>query len=314
MALWPDEYEDLRDEARAIAKAIADMTASSGSAEGLDRDQRVARMRELANMAAVASPDGSDEQIGGVPCRVFRPSEPARGVYLDAHGSGMIAASAMLNDSTNARRAEQLNLAVVSVDYRLAPEHPYPAAPDDCFAVARWLLEHSASEFGTSRLVIGGDSAGATLSVLTLLRVRDELGASDAFCGANLEYGAYDFGGTPSARGAGPGDVQDTLDPGLHDLVNSCYLPGRSLEERQVPEISPLYARLHDLPPALFTVGSADRLVDDSFFMSARWEQFGNQAELAVYPDCVHAFPRFPMELANRANERIDGFIERVLA
>ena len=66
--------------------------------------------------------------------------------------------------------------------------------------------------------------------------------------------------------------------------------------------------------PALFTVGSADHLLDDSLFMAARWEAYGNESELAVYPDCIHAFTAFPTELGKRANERIDGFLERVLA
>jgi acetyl esterase/lipase len=176
------------------------------------------------------------------------------------------------------------------------------------------LVANSEAEFGTARLVIGGDSAGANLSVLTLLRMRDELGVTGAFSGASLAYGAYDLGGTPSARGVRASDVPDVLDPEIHELVNACYLPGLSLEERQAPEISPLFARLHDMPPALFIVGSADRLVDDSLFMAARWQLFGNDAELAVYPDCVHSFPRFPMELANRANARVDAFFERVLA
>jgi acetyl esterase/lipase len=80
-----------------------------------------------------------------------------------------------------------------------------------------------------------------------------------------------------------------------------------------VPEISPLYAHLHGLPSALFTVGSADHLLDDTLFMAARWEAYGNEAELAVYPDCVHGFSGFPMELAKRANLRIDDFLTRIL-
>jgi acetyl esterase/lipase len=80
-----------------------------------------------------------------------------------------------------------------------------------------------------------------------------------------------------------------------------------------VAEISPLYAHLHEMPPALFTVGSADHLLDDTLFMAARWAAYGNEAELAVYPDCVHGFSGFPMELAKRANERIDDFLTRIL-
>jgi acetyl esterase/lipase len=94
-------------------------------------------------------------------------------------------------------------------------------------------------------------------------------------------------------------------------------LPGRMdqsrcghVEAAHDPAVSPLYARLGGLPPALFTVGSADHLLDDSLFMAARWEAFGNQTDLAVYPDCIHGFNGFPMELATRANDRIDAFLD----
>ena len=106
--------------------------------------------------------------------------------------------------------------------------------------------------------------------------------------------------------------MPDILDLDTLSFVHECYLPGPLAGGRKVPEISPLYADLDDLPPALFTVGSADHLLDDSLFMAARWAAYGNEAELAVYPDCVHAFTAFPTELAKRANERIDDFLERV--
>ena len=99
----------------------------------------------------------------------------------------------------------------------------------------------------------------------------------------------------------------------MFGFVNECYVPGRSLEQARDPAVSPLYADLAGLPPTLFTVGSADHLLDDSLFMAARWQAYGNDAELAVYPDCPHAFTAMPMELSKRANERIDGFLERTL-
>ncbi len=81
--------------------------------------------------------------------------------------------------------------------YRLAPEHPYPAAPDDCEAVARWLVAHRVDAFGTDRIAVGGESAGAHLALVTLLRLRDRHGYS-GFTGANLTFGAFDLSGTPS--------------------------------------------------------------------------------------------------------------------
>jgi acetyl esterase/lipase len=311
MALWPDEYEGFRDEARTMAQTIAASYTVSFGDQPTDRDARVWAQREVLAAFEVRSPAGVDEDIAGVACRVFRPTVPARAVYLHLHGGAMMLGSPLLNDASNADLAERLALAVVSVDYRLAPEHPFPHGADDCLAVAAWLIEHAESWFGTGDLVIGGESAGAYFAALTLLRVRDELGAIGRFGGANLVFGAYDFGGTPASRGHRPSDVPDLLDPAGNAFIHECYLPGRSIEEARVPEISPIYASLHDLPPALFTVGSADHLLDDSLFMAARWQAYGSEAELAVYPDCGHGFTAFPMELAKRANERIDEFLVR---
>jgi acetyl esterase/lipase len=312
MTLWPEEYEGLRDEARGMAQAIAEMLNLSGE-PSTDRNERVRAQREMLASLEVASPDGTDREIAGVPCRVFRPAGAARGVYLHFHGGAMMLGSPLLNDVGNADLAARLGLAVVSVDYRLAPEHPFPAGSDDCFAVARWLVEHAATEFGTDRLLVGGESAGGYYAALTLLRVRDELDAIDRFIGANLVFGVYDLSGTPASHGIRPSDAPDVLDVGVFGFVHECYLPGRSAEDARVPEISPLYADLHALPPALFTVGTADHLLDDTLFMATRWEVYGNGSELAVYPDCVHAFTGFPMELAKRANERIDQFLARIV-
>ena len=309
MTLWPEEYEGLRAEARAMATSIIEMIGADAGELPTDRDERVRQQREMLAPMEVASPDGVDREIAGVPCRVFRPSGPATAVYLHFHGGAMMLGSPLMNDLSNADLSARFGLAVVSVDYRLAPEHPFPAGSDDCLAVARWLVEHAESEFGTSRLLVGGESAGGYYAALTLLRVRDEVGAIDRVIGANLVFGVYDLSGTPSARGARPSDTPDVLPDHVAGFVNECYAPGRTGDELRVPEISPLFADLHDLPPALFTVGSADHLLDDSLFMAARWRAYGNEAELAVYPDCVHGFNGFPMELGKRANERIDEFL-----
>ena len=313
MSLWPEEYEGLRDEARAMAQTILELMGAGGAVPA-DRDERVRQQREMMRAVEVVSPAGADQEIAGVPCRVFRPEAPARAVYLHFHGGAMMLGSPLINDTANADLSSRFDLAVVSVDYRLAPEHPHPAGSDDCLAVARWLIEHGESEFGASRIVTGGESAGAYYAALTLLRVRDELGAIDRFVGANLLFGPYDLSGTPSVRGARPSDVPDLLEETIFPFVNECFLPGMSPEDCKAPSISPLYADLRDLPPALFTVGSADHLLDDSLFMAARWAAYGNDSELAVYPDCIHAFPAIPMELTKRAFERIDAFLERVLA
>jgi acetyl esterase len=304
--LWPEEYEGLRDEARAIADAVREMYAGAAGEPPKDVAGRVAAQRAMMTALEVESPEGADETIAGVPCRVFNRGS-GRGTYLHFHGGAMMLGSPRMNDVTNGETAKALDVTVVSVDYRLAPEHPFPHGGDDCLAVAAAVLEAD-----DRPVVVGGESAGGYYAALTLLRIRDELGAVDRVRGANLVFGVFDLSGTPSNLfGSRPSDVPDILDPELAAFVLEVYLPGRTPHEAKDRMYSPLYADLSNLPPALFTVGSADHLLDDSLFMATRWQAWGNEAELAVYPDCIHGFTGFPMELAKRANERCDAFLDR---
>jgi acetyl esterase len=239
---------------------------------------------------------------GEVPLRVFVP-EKARAVYLYLHGGGHTVGRAHHHDPLLERTAREAEVAVVSVDYRLAPEDPFPAGPDDCEAVALWLMQHARAEFGTDRLLIGGASAGAHLSVLTLLRLRDRHGFT-GFSGANLEYGVYDLSLTPSARRWGERYLILST-PTIEWFCDQFVPPSR----RRDPDVSPLYADLAGLPPALFSVGTLDPLLDDTLFMSARWRAAGNAGELLVYPGGVHAFNFFPLQLAERMNARVIAFL-----
>lgn len=238
--------------------------------------------------------------ISEVPVRIFVP-ETVRGVYLHVHGGGWAIGTAAMMDVSNSDLAKKCRMAVVSVDYRLAPEDPYPAGPDDCEAVARWLVESSESEFGTRVLLIGGESAGGNLAAVTLLRVRDRLRAIERFFGANLVYGAYDLNGTPSTWNASEDSI--VLSRKDMEAFGRMYA-GDDPEVRRRPDISPLYADLSGLPPALFSVGGIDPLLDDSLFMAARWQAAGSRSELAYYPECPHGFDMFPTAAGKLARER----------
>jgi acetyl esterase len=243
-----------------------------------------------------------------IPLRIIAPDRP-RGVYLHIHGGGWVLGAADLQDAMLERIADNTGLAVVSVEYRLAPEHAYPAGPDDCESAAVWLTHHAKSEFGTDILTIGGESAGGHLSAVTLLRMRDRHGYT-AFRGANLVYGLYDMSMTPSQRAFG----DHRLVLRTSDIVQfaNAFLP--DVPDRRDADISPLYARLHGMPPALFTVGTADALLDDTLFMHARWIAAGNDAQVEIYPGGAHGFTLFPNTLADKAAETMDAFLRRVTA
>jgi acetyl esterase/lipase len=237
---------------------------------------------------------------GEIRLRILAPSEEATGVYLHIHGGGWVLGDCDEQDDRLWALAEATGLYAVSVGYRLAPEHPYPAALEDCEDAALWLLDQGLEELGVpDRLAIGGESAGAHLSVTTLLRLRDRHGITGAFRAANLVYGVYDLSMTPSQRNWG--DRELVLSTPIMRWFGGCFVGDRDADTLRDPDLSPLYAHLHDLPPALFSVGEQDPLVDDSLFMAARWQAAGNQAELQVWPESVHGFTAFELALARAA-------------
>jgi acetyl esterase len=312
ISLWPPSYEAFREEARYAAQNARER-AEEQLTRPPDMWKRVREHRSMLSARESAVPSGTTVQICGVPCRVFLPSRVPHGLYVHLHGGGLIAGSALVSDAANHRLCREKNVVVVSVDYRLAPEDPFPAALDDAVAVVGWLIEHAAERFSADALILGGESAGAYLAVSTLLRLRDNGHSINVFRGANLIYGPYDLSQTPSQRGGNVSSTVDILDPETLEFMTGCYLPGLTKEDRRDPLTSPLFAKLTSMPPALFTVGSADHLLDDSVFMANRWAAAGAVAELAVYPDCPHGFLRHDTALAKHAAVRIDAFIDSLL-
>ncbi|MGI9149010.1 MAG: alpha/beta hydrolase [Chloroflexota bacterium] len=251
------------------------------------------------------SPMAIDRIIGGPngPLKVRTLLPPSfNAVYLHLHGGGWTLGAPHHSDVVLEELVRAAGVGVVSVDYRLAPEHPYPAGPDDCEAAALWLVEHAESEFGTTRLLIGGESAGAHLAVVTMLRLRDKHHIQP-FSRANLVFGAYDLAGTPSvALGT------DTL---VLNRQSTRWFTDNFVtnDKRHDPDVSPLRADLRQLPAALFSVGTLDPLLDDTLFMHARWVAAGNSAELAIYPGGVHCFTSYDFALARAARARSAEFL-----
>jgi len=252
-----------------------------------------------------------DGPAGKLKLRAIAPTlGGSRGIYVHIHGGGHVLGAADQQDRLLERIADSTQLTALSVEYRLAPEHPFPAAPDDCEAAARWAIANL-TDFGGDKLAIGGESAGAHLAALTLLRVRDKTGANP-FHAANLVFGVFDAGMTPSARAFGNDErlVLRTIDI---EKFSEAFLPGLSWTEKRAPHISPLYADLRGLCPALFTIGTKDALLDDSLFMSARWAAAGNAAELEIFPGACHGFIAFPYAQAFASIEKQCFFLNEAL-
>jgi acetyl esterase len=254
-----------------------------------------------AEAITVAGPSGPME------FRIIAAKNP-RGLYFHIHGGGWSIGAPDQNDPLLERIADVAGLTCVSVKYRLGPEDPYPAGPDDCEAAALWMVREGTKRFGLTKVAIGGESAGGHLSAVTLLRLRDRHQLSP-FSVALLNYGCFDLGMTPSARNWG--DEKLVLNtPAIIAFSKSFLPPGTDMKN---PDVSPLYANLRGMPAAIFSVGTRDALVDDSLFMAPRWLGAGNAAELAIHPGACHGFLSLPNRQRDDAVTRMAAFVDRYL-
>lgn len=225
-------------------------------------------------------------------------------VLLHLHGGGYFMGSPVTHRGFGAALARGSDAVVVLPDYRLVPEHAYPAALDDAEAVARWLTETCGID--PTRLAVAGDSAGGGLAAALLLRLRDQGRALPA---------CY-VGVSPWLDLAGSGDSVTELD-GVDPWIPAAMLPlparfyagGLPLDD---PRISPLYADLSGLPPTLLYVGGDELLLDDAVRFTARARAAGVAADCGVYPGLWHVFPVFPgLPESRDVLAEVGGFLRR---
>ena len=240
--------------------------------------------------------------IGGVPASWHGAPELAaqRGTLLYLHGGAWCVHLPALYSTFAARLSHATGMRVLLVDYRLAPEHRFPAATDDCSAVYRALVATA----GPPR-AIAGDSAGGNLTLLTLMRARDEqLPLPDC---AVLLSPATDLSlGSPSMRYNVKADPM--FGSGMKELLVPLYCPDVDLRD---PRLSPLFGRWDGLPPLFFLAGSTEILLDDAVRAHDRAQQAGTDSRIDVWPDLPHVFPLFAMlPEARQALDAIARFID----
>ena len=249
----------------------------------------------------ISGPDGA------LDVRLLEPSGPARALVVDLHGGGWVVGSAALNDRLTGHFAEA-GFAVASIDYRLLDEVRgiwMPDAVADCVAALRWALDEGARRVGADEVFVIGESAGAHLAALALLSLRDQ-GCAPRLAGAVFVQGVFDLSGTPSARSAGPDAL---LFDGPHLTRDLGRLtPGRDEAARKQPDVSPLYADLSGMPPALFVLGDIDPFQDDSRLMAEEWAEVAWSTRLDV-PGAPHGFQHFGAPTAALAQAFIRNWI-----
>jgi acetyl esterase/lipase len=302
-----EDYSEYLSEMKNLNEILSKLPPSPSilTAEGLERSRKNLAAFNNTNTVLKSSRKEINGPSGNLPLTITKP-DTINAIVLQIHGGGWYQGSPELGAHLNDEMARACKVAVVSVDYRLVPENPFPACVEDCKSVARWLIDNAKNEFGTDRIFISGESAGAHLAALTTIYIRDSLNAIDKVRGVNLIYGIYDLGRTPSHRMAT--DSSFLSKRNLADMMKLVF-GDWSVQQLQQPQYSPLYANLSSLPPALFTVGAIDPFVDDTYFMESRWRMAGNKTYLAVYPESGHGVDGLPIKMAKVARAKMYWWI-----
>ncbi len=241
----------------------------------MDRADRLPRPRGV---------EYDDTEVGGVPAIVATPTKvPVDRHILYFHGGGYVIGSARSHIAMAARLAVLSHASISVIDYRLAPEHPYPACTDDCVAAYRSII----SEWDPTSVVLAGDSAGGGATLSTLCALRD--------AGDPLPAAAYLISPWTDLTASGESTTtKSAVDPMLQlSMLNPFaerYAGGRALDD---PGISPLFANLAGLPPLLVQVGSDEILLSDSTRLVEKARASGVSVDLDVREGMWHVYQAF---------------------
>ncbi|MBV9331216.1 MAG: alpha/beta hydrolase [Alphaproteobacteria bacterium] len=236
--------------------------------------------------------------LGGVPAEELVPKGAAADrAVLYIHGGGWVAGSPATHRALTWRIAEKLGCRVFALDYRLAPEHPFPAGLEDCVAAWRALIDRG---YDARLLAIGGDSAGGNLTLALALKLK-ALGI--ALPGALFALSAAtDLAARPQSHFGNR--LSDAIfDPRMFDSVGKHYFPGGDATD---PFLSPLRGEFSGLPPTLIQCSREEMLRDDSVLLAEKLESAGVEVKLEVWPRVFHAW-QIMADLLPEARKAIDG-------
>jgi len=292
---------------------LAARTAQAGATADITANRRI--VDEYADVDPSVRRFDADVrriEVEGVPCEWLRArgADPDRRL-LYIHGGGWTAGGLDSHRPLSARISEATGCAVLAVDYRLAPEHPFPAGFDDCVAAYRWLRENGPEGARAARSVfVAGDSAGGNLTLALLLGLKQRgLPLPDAAIPISP---ATDFLATgDSYRTRAESDPIIKGGPDAIRLLAAAYLQGRAKPDD--PLASPLHGDFAGLPPLLVQVGDAEVLLDDSTRVAEKARKAGVDVTLEVWPEMPHVWHAFAPFLpeASEAIEHIGAFVRK---
>jgi len=244
-------------------------------------------------------------KVDNVPCEWhFFPGVIEDRVILYIHGGGHIMGSSNTHKLFTLNLAKMTNMKVLSINYRLAPEDPHPAALEDCVSVYKWLLS---SGFESKNIIISGDSAGGYYTLLTLLKLRD--------VGISLPIGAICL--SPSTDMAQTGESVKKncyTDIVLGDLGYIWWIESHLAGMNPFdPAVSPLYADLHELPPILIQVSTSEMLYDDSRRFFERAKESDVDIMMQTWDNTLHVFQNTPeLPETKDAMGKIKEFVDKL--
>jgi acetyl esterase len=246
---------------------------------------------------------------GDIPVRIYRPDGSSLPILVYAHGGGFVFCDLDSHDGLCREIANRTPAVVVSVAYRLAPEHRWPAAADDFYAATQWAADNAASLGGDAgRVAVGGDSAGGNLAAVTALMARDR---GDPTLAAQLllyPVLAADFD-TKSYRLFGRGYYNPR--PAMQWYWDQ-YVPTKA--DRVHPYATPLNAELHDLPPAVLVIAGHDPLRDEALAYAAELEAAGVRVVRAQFDGAIHGFMTMPsLQITQEARRQASGELSWLL-
>jgi monoterpene epsilon-lactone hydrolase len=262
---------------------------------------------------AAPAPEGTTVtpvDAGGIPAEwvVADAAAPDRRL-LYLHGGGYVICSPATHRDLAGRISKAAGVAVLVLDYRLAPEHPYPAAVDDATAALRWMHDHGPTGPAPARATfVAGDSAGGGLTLATLLATRD---AGGRMPNAAVTISAWTDLAATGASLRTRADVDPMVTAAVLSRMVKEYLQGG---DPQQPLASPLYADLRGLPPLLMQVGDAEVLLDDTSRVADKATAAGVAVTVEVYPEMMHIFQLFAPVLpeGQQAIDRIGAFLKQI--
>lgn len=262
------------------------------------------RRVEMDRVAARVRPDIQliPVDAGGVPAEWIVPPNATETVILYLHGGGYAIGSIVSHRGLASRVARAAEARALLIEYRLAPEHPFPAAVDDAVAAYRFLLQAGVAP---SRIVVAGDSAGGGLALATLLALRD---AGDPQPAAGVTLSAWADLACTGESYTTRAPFDPLSDPkGLQQMADY-YLNGA---DPRTPLASPLYADLTGLPPLLMQAGTDEIFQDDSVQVAEKARAAGVDVTLEVAPGMIHVFQVYASMLPEAADaiERIGAFV-----